>query len=120
MKKFTLISLSLLLGGCILPVYDPESIRYPPRALRYQQKDAIGNTDFEQRRKDMIVCGIPEEMYTDGLGYIYRVREGEVWGDVVERRKRFYQCMDGKGYTLLTDVECGSAKENRGKIGICT
>ena len=114
MSKKTIILLCLFLTGCVVPLYNIDSITYPRAAFKFQEKNNIGHTNPEKRMEAFIVCGLPMEKYTDGLGYIYGAREGESWEDVRVRMQKFEQCMEEKGYIFLKDSECGSKKESRG------
>lgn len=102
-------------------IVDASEIKEPwylmaPLALMFQKKGQWGHTDYNQRKEDMIECGIPRERYEDNIRYIDNVRtdEGETVEQYSTRQERFLQCMYAKDYDWLDLEECGPVKENRG------
>jgi hypothetical protein len=83
-------------------------------ALRYQKLGQFGNTDYEQRKEDMIACGIPRNSYIETLAVLKSNNPGESDEGWRARRERFSQCMKAKGYLQLGLAECGPVKEKRG------
>ncbi|WP_143933753.1 hypothetical protein [Necropsobacter massiliensis] len=114
MKKYVFIMLSLVLSSCL---YDPQAgcVRpiiettasscykgrsYPPIA-HYQKLHHLGNTNSEQRWKDVVSCGgkygdesLRSAMTKDKNGPIDKTMQ-----------KKFRQCMENKGYVRIQD--CG-------------
>jgi hypothetical protein len=83
-------------------------------AMTFQKRGQFGHTDYNQRKEDMIECGIPREEYEDNL-YAFRGRNpGETTEQFDARRERFLRCIKGKDYLWLGLEECGPVKENRG------
>ena len=88
---------------------------YYPSALKYQKQGQLGNTDYEQRKEDMIECGVPRELYNDHLSGVFsRNMEEKNIEIIIARGDKFDQCMKDKGYIILSGKECGPVKENRG------
>jgi hypothetical protein len=85
--------------------------KYPKMAAWYQKKDRIGRTDYEQRKADMIACGMPPDRYSDNLSYVGP--PGESNQEYLARKKKFLQCMKDKGYIWFTAHDCGYLEENR-------
>lgn len=80
----------------------------------YQKKDTIGHTDVEQRKKDVLACGVRN--YNEGNLDINVQQEDMVDADVTPRRLSIYNCMKDKGYIIRSLEQCIS----RGKpSGFC-
>jgi hypothetical protein len=109
-------ALAVVLSACTVPYYVSSDLKLPPMALTFQKRGQWGHTDYEQRKEDMIECGIPRERYEDDIRYFQNVRtkEGETGKQYSVRRKKFVQCMEDKDYQWLGLEECGPVKENRG------
>ena len=109
-------------GGCIFPntvvgcVGGRENIKVAPEVFRWQKVGQFGNTDPEQRKADMIECGVhPKYNFESSVGAIgLPPIPGETDREYSARRKKFNQCMKDKGYVQLGLLECGPVKENRG------
>jgi hypothetical protein len=107
-------------GGCpsyiprVVGCYDVTDLKLPPMALTFQKRGQYGQTNYNQRKEDMIECGIPRERYEDNLYYIRGGPPSETIEQFVFRRKKFLQCIEDKGYDWLGLKECGPVKENRG------
>jgi hypothetical protein len=86
---------------------------YPKIAASFQKKDRIGRTDYEQRKADMIACGMPPERYNDDVSYIGGSPPGESNQEFLARINSFLQCMEDKGYIWFTAHKCGYLEENR-------
>ena len=116
---FTLLMAALLAGcgTCIFPTvvgcYVTEDIKVAPEVFRWQKVGQFGNTDPEQRKEDMIECGLPRG-HSDNSPSIFGVLPGETVEQMLDRKKKFGQCMKEKGYVQLGLLECGPVKENRG------
>lgn len=112
--------LLVLLSACAdVPTFIPRVVGglgydLPPMALRFQKRGQFGQTDYNQRKEDMIECGIPRERYEDNLYYIGGGPPNETTEQFMARRKNFIQCMKAKDYLWLGLKECGPVKENRG------
>jgi len=112
--------LSACEGVTLIPrvagIVDVTDIELPPMALTFQKKGQWGHTDYEQRKEDMIECGIPRERYEDNLYYIGGRRRsvGETLEQYLARYEKFLQCIKAKDYDWLGLEECGPVKENRG------
>jgi hypothetical protein len=95
-------------------IRDASDLELPPMALTFQKRGQFGHTDYNQRKEDMIECGIPREEYEDNL-YAFRGRNpGETTEQFDARRESFLRCIKGKDYLWLGLEECGPVKENRG------
>ena len=117
MKKFALVLLVAgLLSACGVFAVVGGSPRYDhPGALMYQKQGQLGNTDYEQRKEDMIECGVPRELYNDHLSGVFSRNLEEKNIEIIRaRRDKFRQCMKDKDYIKLSGKECGMVKENRG------
>jgi hypothetical protein len=112
------VGLSACEGVTLIPrvagIIDITDLELPPEAMRFQKDGQWGHTDYEQRKEDMIECGIPRDQYHESLGYIGGRNPGETTQQFLARYKAFMQCMHGKGYAELGLKECGPVKENRG------
>jgi len=124
-NKLVVVSFLLALGpsacGClpfmpyVAACYDVTDLKLPPMALRFQKRGQWGHTDYEQRKEDMIECGIPREKYQDSLAYIGSSIPGkETTAQYMARYWTFVECLEDKGYQWLGLEECGPVKENRG------
>ena len=118
---FTLLMAALLAGcgTCIFPTvvgcYVTEDIKVAPEVFRWQKVGQFGNTDPEQRKADMIECGVSKEYnFESPIGAIFRSDPGETIEQMLDRRENFWKCMKKKGYVHLGLLECGPVKENRG------
>jgi hypothetical protein len=124
MLKIVMVSVLLAAGlsacGClpfiprVVACYDVTDLELPPVAMTFQKDGQWGHTDYEQRKEDMIECGILRERYKDNLYDIGGTRPGETMEQFWPRREKFLQCMHAKGYHWLGLEECGPVKENRG------
>ena len=126
MTRFAIVSVLLAAGlsACgnvtwiprVAGIQDVTDITLPPMVFRFQKRGQWGSTDYNQRKEDMIECGIPRERYEDNLYYIggRRRSEGETIEQFMARYKKFVQCMKDKDYQWLGLEECGPVKENRG------
>jgi hypothetical protein len=112
MNRIVLTGLALAVmlsacGGCppyvprVVGCYDVTDLKLPPMALRYQKQGQFGRTDYNQRKEDMIECGIPRERYEDNLYYIRGGPPSETTEQFFARGKKFSQCMKAKGYLQL-------------------
>jgi len=88
----------------------------PPEVMRWQKRGQFGRTDPDQRKEDMIECGVHRkynfESPIGGIGF--GARPGETTEQYMARRDKFRQCMKDKDYVQLGHKECGTVKENRG------
>jgi hypothetical protein len=115
-----LLAAGLSACGClpfiprVVACYDITDLELPPVAMTFQKDGQWGHTDYEQRKEDMIECGIPRERYEDNLYYIRGGPPSETTQQFFARREKFMQCMHAKGYGRLGLKECGPVKENRG------
>jgi len=98
-------------AGLGVPITDA-----PSMAARYQKFDQYGqhiHTDPDQRKEDIIACGVPREWYNDSLSNMGGSNK-ETFKQSMARTNRFWQCMEDKGYVQFDLEECGPVKENRG------
>ena len=115
-----LLFMTLLLPACEIPrtvVGGGGSDRFDmaPEVFRWQKVGQFGNTDPEQRKADMIECGVhPKYNFESPIGDIFGTRPGETVEQMLDRRDKFRQCIKDKGYVQLGLQECGPVKENRG------
>jgi hypothetical protein len=118
----TVSALAALLSACegvtLIPrvagIIDVTDLELPPVALTFQKKGQFGHTDYNQRKEDMIECGIPRERYEDNLYYIRGGPSSETTEQFRARREKFLQCIKAKDYQWLGLEQCGPVKENRG------
>jgi len=123
-NKLVVVSFLLALGpsacGClpfmpyVAACYDVTDLKLPPMALRFQKRGQWGHTDYEQRKEDMIECGVLRERYNETLSDVMAFYPKEPIEAQVVRRDKFLECMKAKDYTRLGLEECGPVKENRG------
>jgi len=116
MNRVVLASFVLMMGlsACAVPNFVTSDHELPPMVMRYQKVGQYGHTDPDQRKEDIIACGVPQERYGDTLAYMGGGPPSETFEQFMARRKRFSQCMKDKGYVQLGLKECGPVKENRG------
>jgi hypothetical protein len=93
-----------------------DDFKMPPEVFRWQKRGQYGNTDYEQRKEDMIECGVHRRYWDKPpVGALLGGnRPGETNEQWLARRKKFWQCMEDKDYVQLGLIECGPVKENRG------
>jgi len=115
------LMLAVLLSACAKPdSVPPTAIFNPPNAQRLQKAGQYGHTDYNQRKEDIIACGVPRERYEDNLFYITGTAPGETTEQYLVRRRKFARCMNGKGYDWLDWVQCGSpGTRQKQYLGIC-
>ena len=112
--------LTALLSACgpdvtLVPrVVGGPGVDLPPEVMRWQKRGQFGRTDPDQRREDMIECGVPRDKYRESLAYIFGKGSWETNEQVTIRIRKFRQCMKDKDYVQLGHKECGPVKENRG------
>ena len=113
--------MALLLSACEIPRTVvggnvPDKFHVGPEAFRWQKVGRFGNTDPEQRKEDMIKCGVhPKYNFESSVGAIgLPPIPGETPQEYSVRKEKFGQCMKDKDYVLLGLEECGPVKENRG------
>jgi hypothetical protein len=115
-----LLAVGLSACGCppfiprVVGCYDVTDLKMAPMALRFQKRGQWGHTDYNQRKEDMIECGVLREKYYDSLAYIWGVEPGETIQQMRDRKAKFLQCIKAKDYQWLGLEECGPVKENRG------
>ena len=112
--------MTLLLSACEIPRTvvgggGSDRFKVAPEVFRWQKVGQFGNTDPEQRKADMIECGVSQKQYFESFsGKLFHVEPGETIQEYSARSKKFSQCMKDKGYVVLGLLECGPVKENRG------
>ncbi len=101
--------------GCVVPPAFHGQYDYPEEIVRYQKKEFIGHTDPEQRMKDLVACGLPENVEKP----MFKLRASMQGETNVEPELRYYnlnECMLRKGYLYISDIACGQKVR---KFGIC-
>ncbi len=101
--------------GCVVPPAFHGQYDYPEEIVRYQKKESIGHTDPEQRMKDLVACGLPENVEKP----MFQLRATLPGESGVESELRYYKlndCMREKGYLVISFVACGQKVR---KFGIC-
>jgi len=112
--------MTLLLPACEIPRTvvgggGSDRFKVAPEVFRWQKVGQFGNTDPEQRKEDMIECGVnPKYNFESPIGAIFHVGQGETVEQMLARERYFRQCIKDKGYVQLGLEECGPVKENRG------
>lgn len=121
-KIIYLMSILLLMTGCYLRdgcLVTPQQVNCYHKndytAIQaYQKKESIGHTDVEQRKKDVLECGVRN--YNGGNLDGNTRYPGMVSEDVTPRRISIYNCMEKKGYIIHSYTYC----MNQGKsTGFC-
>jgi hypothetical protein len=113
-------ALAVVLSACgRCPPYIPRVVGCPvpataPLAMKFQKRGQIGHTDYNQRKEDMIECGIPRERFDVSLGYIWHRAPDETSEQQLARQDKFVQCIKAKDYLWLGLKECGPVQENWG------
>ncbi len=92
----------VLLVSCIMPVVggmgDPDILNDYKVIQAWQQHNAVGHTDVEQRKKDVFACGVKNLM---GGGLDLAVRyPGMNTERVITRMQRISNCMKSKRICL--------------------
>jgi len=107
-----LMSTTLLITGCYWSegcLITPQQVNcyykndYKP-IQAFQLEGTIGHTDVEQRKKDVLSCGVRN--YREGnldINSRYPDRTDE---EVTLQRLRIYDCMENKGYIIHSPEYC--------------
>ena len=106
----------LILVSCIpirvVPKYNPDLYNGYKTIQAYQKKETIGHTDVEQRKKDVFACGVKN--YREGSLDLSVLYPGMTVEQVIDRRLRFYDCIEKKGYTIIDSSSCTYKGKPRG------
>ena len=117
-KQCLLLSIVLLLTGCLRVVADMDSSNYDyvPYVKTFQKADTIGHTDHEQRKRDLYACGVDKSTnLDDGSWSASNSTPEETLQQLIARNGRIVKCMKGKGYVVFGYDECGPLKKPSGK-----
>lgn len=99
--------------GCI---YGPQSVDCPFRPevkdiQQWQKKDSIGNTDPEQRKRDLKECGVGGVDYDMAIFNSRSPNESDEAFKVSREKK--YQCVEDKGYIYITESDCRTESQTK-------
>ncbi|UTO05272.1 hypothetical protein NKT77_01030 [Moraxella sp. FZLJ2107] len=108
-----------MLSGCYYSkgcIYGPQSADCPFRPevkgiQQWQKKDSIGNTNPEQRIRDLKECGVGGVDY--GMAIFNGTRPNESDDAFEVRRSKKYQCVKDKGYIFITEYECRTESQTK-------
>lgn len=112
MKVTYVMSILLLMTGCYWRdgcLVTPQQVNcYNQNDYKviqaYQKKESIGYTDIEQRKKDVLECGVRN--YNGGnldLSAQFPDMKNE---DIIPRRVSIDNCMEKKGYIIHSYTHC--------------
>lgn len=94
---------------------DSSDYEYVSYIKTFQNKDRIGHTDSQKRKKDLYDCGVPQSQnLDDGLWSRGNSKPGETLQQVVDRVQKVESCMSNKGYIIYGFDACGPLKAPTG------
>ena len=117
-KQCLLLSVVLLLTGCLRVVADMDSSNYDyvPYVKTIQKKGMTGHTDRAQRKRDLYRCGLAKNVDPDYQAFNRnQLVDGETMAQHDKRIEHLESCMMDKGYIFLDFGECGPLKKPSGK-----
>ena len=117
-KQCLLLSIVLLLTGCLRVVTDMDSSNYTavPYVKTFQKADTIGHTDHEQRKRALYACGVDKNTnLDDGSWSSSGSTPEETLQQLIARTDKVESCMESKGYIVFGFDECGPLKKPSGK-----
>ncbi|EGT5662369.1 hypothetical protein AGJ34_18570 [Cronobacter dublinensis subsp. dublinensis] len=115
MKQY-LLSIVLLLNGCVVADMDSSNYTTVPYVQVFQKADTIGHTDHQQRKRDLYDCGVDKSVnLDDGKWSRSDSTPQETLQELVARTLQVEHCMESKGYIVFSYGECGPLKKPTGK-----
>ena len=118
MRYFILVLLATYTCACVpirvVSKYDPDVYNNYTVIQGIQKKDSIGHTNVKQREKDVLDCGVRN--LRNGTLDLSVAYPGMSTEQVIARQKNIYNCLESKGYVLISSERC---TDNGKPVGIC-
>lgn len=110
---FVLSTVSLT--GCVVGNMDSSDYEYVNYVQTFQNKESIGHTDPQKRKKDLHDCGVPQSQnLDDGSWSRGNSKSGETLRQAVDQAEKIESCMLNKGYIVYGFDACGPLKAPTG------
>lgn len=117
-KSISLLVMAIILSSCVpirvVSKWSPDVYNGYKVIQGFQKKDTIGHTDVEQRKQDLIDCGVIN--FFGGTLDLNNVYPNMTDKQLDERRERIYDCMEAKGYIFTSSINCTN---NGVPTGLC-
>ncbi|WP_223540768.1 hypothetical protein [Enterobacter sp. JBIWA003] len=94
---------------------DSSDYDYVPYIKTFQKNNTIGDTNIEQRKRDLYSCGVDKSTnLDDGTWSRGGSNPNETLQQSVSRAEKLESCMKSKGYVVYGFDECGPLKAPTG------